>query len=772
MATSKESEIKILNSQDSGSTPDVSQMAYGELAINSADDNLYYKNGSSSIGTISGRTPHMGFEYIYKTSGVTKGTTGCISFSGNTLSIHPEDNDGNDTTAFLNLVRLSSAGLVYIGDESLSKDLNVSSFLTAVTAGDPNGSVYELGGGERLVSNTPSNNQKVRMLVTVPAMETPPVSAPTELIYEYLHGYTFDYEGDTNINMLNSEGNASALDLDYNGMMLFSKGYGVYKTQLALYPEMDKLYFNNIDRHGTDSQSFFDNLADGDTIRLENVDPIFDSRFTGAGGANLRQPGELFYEFEVRADGNGSIYSSHFDDVESWQNGDTGDFRTLNISDDATTQIVSDLFGNGQFDSSEIPAAQNFVDALALPQINGGEDGADPPGTYTEPPTGVKGVRFRLTVKDKGLIAPNPGGLSREFLRGSGEEIFRYTATGGAPGSTGNGQLFLDFPSLGTDTITFHKFNPKGSDNRSFFSDLTNSNSTITINRKAPIGVLGSAFAILEVGPSSYDGTNYSFNINNAITGGTNGYSGSTAGQPSITAGDELVVKFAVKGSFNNVETLNGLTGGVTLNAGSNMTVTSGASGITLSAAVLTGATGATGAVGATGATGAAGATGATGAAGAAGAAGATGATGAAGAAGATGATGTFDSSGAIHCAGISSDGGITFPDGTHQTTVTRTDSYTGHIETVSDKTYTLDPKVATARTITGFYIKSASGTVTATLKNGSDTIKAASVSNSSGDQTSLANISVAADAVLTMVTSSNSSALDVIFNVEYTSTL
>ena len=121
---------------------------------------------------------------------------------------------------------------------------------------------------------------------------------------------------------------------------------------------------------------------------------------------------------------------------------------------------------------------------------------------------------------------------------------------------------------------------------------------------------------------------------------------------------------------------------------------------------------------------------------------------------------------------GLSLDAaGITFPDGTFQNTVTRTDSYTGQIETASDKTYTLDPKVSTARTITGFYIKSASGTVTATLKNGSDTIKAASVSSSSGDQTSLANTSVAADAVLTLVLSSNSSALDVIFNVEYTST-
>jgi|TARA_R100000084_G_scaffold109282_1_gene75399 hypothetical protein len=100
---------------------------------------------------------------------------------------------------------------------------------------------------------------------------------------------------------------------------------------------------------------------------------------------------------------------------------------------------------------------------------------------------------------------------------------------------------------------------------------------------------------------------------------------------------------------------------------------------------------------------------------------------------------------------------------------ITNVGSYTGQIETVADKTYTIDPGAATARTITGFYIKSGSGTVTATLKNGTDTVKAASVSTSSGDQTSLANTSVSVNGVISIVTSSNSSATDVIFAVEYT---
>ena len=100
---------------------------------------------------------------------------------------------------------------------------------------------------------------------------------------------------------------------------------------------------------------------------------------------------------------------------------------------------------------------------------------------------------------------------------------------------------------------------------------------------------------------------------------------------------------------------------------------------------------------------------------------------------------------------------------------VTNVGSYTGQIETAADKTYTLDPGAATARTISGFYIKSASGTVTATLKVGTAVVKAASVTDSTGDQSSLANTSVSANDVLTLVTSSNSSALDVIFAVEYT---
>ena len=96
--------------------------------------------------------------------------------------------------------------------------------------------------------------------------------------------------------------------------------------------------------------------------------------------------------------------------------------------------------------------------------------------------------------------------------------------------------------------------------------------------------------------------------------------------------------------------------------------------------------------------------------------------------------------------------------------------SYTGHIETAANKTYTIDPGAATARTITGFYIKSGSGTITAALNNGGSTVKGSvSVSTSSGDQSSFSNTSVSANGVITLVLSSNSSATDVTFAIEYT---
>lgn len=105
---------------------------------------------------------------------------------------------------------------------------------------------------------------------------------------------------------------------------------------------------------------------------------------------------------------------------------------------------------------------------------------------------------------------------------------------------------------------------------------------------------------------------------------------------------------------------------------------------------------------------------------------------------------------------------------GSLATQSTVANAYTGQIEAAADKTYTIDPAAASARTITGFYIKSGSGTCTATLKNAAATVSTASVSTTSGDQL-ISNTSVAINGAITIVVSSNSSATDVIFSVEYT---
>lgn len=95
-------------------------------------------------------------------------------------------------------------------------------------------------------------------------------------------------------------------------------------------------------------------------------------------------------------------------------------------------------------------------------------------------------------------------------------------------------------------------------------------------------------------------------------------------------------------------------------------------------------------------------------------------------------------------------------------------DSYTGQIETAADKTYTIDPGVVAARTITSFYARSGAGTCTATLKNDTATVGVVSVTTSSTTAV-ISNTSVSADDSITLVISSNSSATDVVFSVEFT---
>lgn len=98
------------------------------------------------------------------------------------------------------------------------------------------------------------------------------------------------------------------------------------------------------------------------------------------------------------------------------------------------------------------------------------------------------------------------------------------------------------------------------------------------------------------------------------------------------------------------------------------------------------------------------------------------------------------------------------------------TDSYVGEIAAAADQTYTIDRYVAFGRTITDIRIQSTSGTCSAAVKNGADTVGTVSVSSTSGGSSpSLSNATVAQNGAITLVISSNSSAVNVSFAIRYT---
>lgn len=97
---------------------------------------------------------------------------------------------------------------------------------------------------------------------------------------------------------------------------------------------------------------------------------------------------------------------------------------------------------------------------------------------------------------------------------------------------------------------------------------------------------------------------------------------------------------------------------------------------------------------------------------------------------------------------------------------------FTGHIETAANKTYVLDQAAAYAYTINTLKIIDTSGTVTAAIKiNGTavTSISAVSVSNSVATGTASGANTVAIGDLVTLVLTSNSTALDVTYTLKVT---
>jgi len=126
-----------------------------------------------------------------------------------------------------------------------------------------------------------------------------------------------------------------------------------------------------------------------------------------------------------------------------------------------------------------------------------------------------------------------------------------------------------------------------------------------------------------------------------------------------------------------------------------------------------------------------------------------------------------------VTAAGISMDAaGITFPDGTYQSTAptasTVTASYSGHLESAIVKTYYLDPRLPVERTVTEFYAICATGGCSAGIAGLNGSISTISVSPT-GVTGSLANTTLPVGGTLDMTLSNVSNCFDLRFAVRYT---
>lgn len=102
------------------------------------------------------------------------------------------------------------------------------------------------------------------------------------------------------------------------------------------------------------------------------------------------------------------------------------------------------------------------------------------------------------------------------------------------------------------------------------------------------------------------------------------------------------------------------------------------------------------------------------------------------------------------------------------------TDSYVGEIAAAADQDYTIDLRVPVAREVTEFSIISASGTCTAALKKGSDTIVgsvsvSSTIATKTGGDLNATHKSLATNDKVVLTISSNASATRVQFVVKFT---
>jgi len=120
---------------------------------------------------------------------------------------------------------------------------------------------------------------------------------------------------------------------------------------------------------------------------------------------------------------------------------------------------------------------------------------------------------------------------------------------------------------------------------------------------------------------------------------------------------------------------------------------------------------------------------------------------------------------------GVSLDaGGITFPDGTFQSSASTasSDSYHGHIEIINDKTYYIDPRVPVQRTISEVYVIAATGGCTAAFSGTNGVITTIANINTTGATGTLSNTTLPVGGTFEMTISGNTLCQEFRFGVRY----
>jgi len=464
MGINRNNKIQILYSDQTGVTPDASQLEYGELAINIADGALYFRDSNNQLGTVSGSGSGSGFV------GITAQNDGGSDESVNAQNDRITINTGTGLVKSVN-------GSVLTINANLAGDgkLGVASFPAADFSGE-NGNI--------------SLQDTVVKGVTVGSVigGSGTTIVPSDHFFSILSGSGITcYKSGSDDSVIVIESRAA--DITDANVWIFdstainnSSSVGGGRTSISdsTWPSAGtefEIYLSKYDGANNDVTDVIESLVEGDSISYYDVD----------------DPSGDFLSCVTRAPAIGSV----------WSYDAANEVYTVYVTTDIS-------FGSG---------------------------------TNTN-------LRNKDYFAFKKRSSSFMSGQSSFLRTTTGELVQPYGFTGNAPSN--QGEIFIQ-SSIPYNKIQIHKSNELGGDNRILFSGFSNlTNNTLTLTSRPGQKGLTGAYAEYKLGPSNYNGTYYSFDILDSVTGG------------DVFASGDLVLLDIKRGYIENyVESFNGQTGAV-----------------------------------------------------------------------------------------------------------------------------------------------------------------------------------------------------------------